>query len=359
MEIMNTTIDEFSTLLYLATIHEIMTIAMQLMPSVYTSGVLPLMASWLKGDRHDDIRLTFEALRLLTKLLCHRVIYIQFYDQMNGINLLLNIPRPSVAANAISACLYNLVDYAEIADKVAQLPQQQLEHLLKVLLWIIETCHPSARSYGMLCVQCLLRQPLSLRLFERLHGPRYILNSLAVLPTMLGGGAGGGGGVGGAAGGDGVNQVGNRNARKDSTYFGLLKNTLNTMKACLEQSLISWGAEPENAAAVAAADAAGLLAFPSETETPFQKRAVTCIPAAMRLQTWRHPYIADRSNIVRVLYSKAGFFEDAFSNFHEMINSTLDILSLLCVSNKFVVKFLDFSESDTKATIKCVHFAHF
>lgn len=85
-----------------------------MMESMCNKEVKSLMSLWLHVDRHYDIQVIFEALLLFMK----QLVYIEFNDQIKVIHMLLSVPRPSVAANAISLCLFNLLRYDEIIVKV-------------------------------------------------------------------------------------------------------------------------------------------------------------------------------------------------------------------------------------------------
>lgn len=74
-----------------------------MMRIMYT-GVMPLTSLWLRYEKHGDIVLVFETLRFLGK----RVSFLRLDTQMKIINTLLDIHGPSLAANTISFCLYNL-----------------------------------------------------------------------------------------------------------------------------------------------------------------------------------------------------------------------------------------------------------
>ena len=51
--------------------------------------------------------------------------------QNGGIQMLIDIPRPSIAATAVSQCLYYLSCDDPCMEKVCQLPQQVLQKMIK------------------------------------------------------------------------------------------------------------------------------------------------------------------------------------------------------------------------------------
>ena len=77
-----------------------------------------------------DARLSFEGLRFMCALFCHKKICMEWV-QNGGIQMLIDIPRPSIAATAVSQCLYYLSYDDPCMEKVCQLPQHVLQKMIK------------------------------------------------------------------------------------------------------------------------------------------------------------------------------------------------------------------------------------
>lgn len=89
------------------------------MPCMYDGGVLRFVYKFLEPEYSArDIRLTFETLRLLANLLCHRCIHLDFVES-RGLELLLRVPRPSVAATAVSVVLYYTAYFEDAMERVS------------------------------------------------------------------------------------------------------------------------------------------------------------------------------------------------------------------------------------------------
>lgn len=89
------------------------------MPFMYNGGILDLIYTYLMPEvASRDIRLTFEALRLLANLLCHRCVYLEFVEQ-DGLQSVLKVPRPSVAATAVSVVLYYTAYFEDAMERVS------------------------------------------------------------------------------------------------------------------------------------------------------------------------------------------------------------------------------------------------
>lgn len=152
--------------------------------------------------------------------------------------------------------------------------------MIKAVLFITEAGHPYARYYGILFVKYLItctKKQIYLKIFDKHNGPISILDSLAKL----------------------FSENKNKLTRKHCIYFKYIKETLDTMKISLEQSLFNWMKEVNNA------DTTGQLVLPNSKSTMYS--------LAIKLQTWKHQYISDSGNITRLISSKV-FFTDEFSN---------------------------------------------
>ncbi|KAG8321338.1 hypothetical protein J6590_048683 [Homalodisca vitripennis] len=74
-------------------------------------------------------RLSFEALKYLASLLCHKKFSIEFIN-MQGLQRLLEVPRPSIAATGVSICLYYLAYCEDALERVCLLPHHILADLV-------------------------------------------------------------------------------------------------------------------------------------------------------------------------------------------------------------------------------------
>ncbi|CAH8611913.1 unnamed protein product [Dicrocoelium dendriticum] len=156
-----------------------------LMPFMYNAGILDLIYIWVSPSvAARDIRLTFEALRLLGNLMCHRCVYLEFVEK-NGLQAVLQVPRPSVAATAVSIVLYYTAYFEDAMERVCQLPSAVLLDMMKYALWLIECSHPSARCYSLFFMNLVLCYGVTFELFESQNGLLYLYNAICVLPLRL------------------------------------------------------------------------------------------------------------------------------------------------------------------------------
>lgn len=89
-----------------------------------------LLSDLINLRENRDARLSFESLRFLCSLFCHKKICLDWV-QNNGIQMLIDTPRPSIAATAVSQCLYYLSCDDVTMEKISQLPQSVLHKMIQ------------------------------------------------------------------------------------------------------------------------------------------------------------------------------------------------------------------------------------
>ena len=82
----------------------------------------------LKENR--DARLSFEAIRFLCGMFCHKKICLEWV-QNGGIQTLIDVPQPSIASTAVSQCFYYLACDDPSMEKVCQLPQNVRHEMIQ------------------------------------------------------------------------------------------------------------------------------------------------------------------------------------------------------------------------------------
>jgi HIV-1 Vpr-binding protein len=97
---------------------------------VFENDALNLILCYVNVRATKEARLAFEALKYLAALLCHKKFSIEFI-QMDGLEALLEVPRPSIAATGVSICLYYLGYCEEAMERVCLLPKYIITSLVK------------------------------------------------------------------------------------------------------------------------------------------------------------------------------------------------------------------------------------
>lgn len=100
---------------------------------VFENNALELILSYVNVRQTKEARLAFEALKYLASLLCHKKFSIDFI-QLKGLEALLEVPRPSIAATGVSICLYYLGYCEEAMERVCLLPKFIVTNLVKYVL---------------------------------------------------------------------------------------------------------------------------------------------------------------------------------------------------------------------------------
>ncbi len=76
------------------------------------------------------IKPSFVLFQYLAALLCHKKFALEFIQE-GGVERLLTVYRPSVAATGVSMCLYYLAYFEDAMERVCALPQHVLKDLVK------------------------------------------------------------------------------------------------------------------------------------------------------------------------------------------------------------------------------------
>ena len=119
----------------------------ELLAQVFEKDALSLILSYIDLKENNDVCLAFEALKYLGGLLCHKKFAIDFLN-VGGVQELLKIPRPSMAATGVSMCLYYLAYFEDAMERVCLLPHAVLTEMVKYCLWLLECSHESGRCHA-------------------------------------------------------------------------------------------------------------------------------------------------------------------------------------------------------------------
>ncbi|CAG0915066.1 unnamed protein product, partial [Notodromas monacha] len=146
--------------------------------TVLKQNLTQLVLKYVDVSANKNGRLAFEACRNLSAQMCHKKVATDFL-QMDGLQKLLNVPRPSVVATGVGYCLYYLASSADAVEKICQLPEEIIERLFRYGLWLLECSHDSARAHATLFFTYLFRYRILLAMFDRLGGLRHLYNIIA------------------------------------------------------------------------------------------------------------------------------------------------------------------------------------
>lgn len=156
----------------------------ELLGAVLEAKTLHLLLHYANLKENRDVRLAFEALKYLAALLCHKKFALDFIN-VGGLQRLLEVHRPSVAATGVSICLYYLAYSEDAMERVCTLPQAVLSDLVAYALWLLERSHDSSRCHATMFFGLAFPFRSLLELFDAQDGLRKLLNVMSTLDVFV------------------------------------------------------------------------------------------------------------------------------------------------------------------------------
>ncbi|XP_012228889.1 protein mahjong isoform X2 [Linepithema humile] len=150
---------------------------------VFEQNALDLILKYINVRETKDSRLAFEALKYLASLLCHKKFSIEFLN-VGGLQRLLDVPRPSVAATGVSICLYYLAYCEDAMERVCLLPKHIISDLVTYALWLLERSHDSGRCHATMFFGFSFPFKVILEEFDAQDGLRKLFNVISTLPIL-------------------------------------------------------------------------------------------------------------------------------------------------------------------------------
>uniref|UniRef100_A0A087YIR1 DDB1- and CUL4-associated factor 1 n=1 Tax=Poecilia formosa TaxID=48698 RepID=A0A087YIR1_POEFO len=142
-----------------------------------------LMMNYIDLRKTKNVQLTFDALLYLASLLLHKKFATEFIAH-GGVQKLLEIPRPSMAATAVSLCLYYLAYNQDAMERVCMFPGDVLTDLVSYALWLLESSHASGICHATMFFSISFSFRVVLQLFDQLDGLRRLVNLISTLEIL-------------------------------------------------------------------------------------------------------------------------------------------------------------------------------
>uniref|UniRef100_A0A3Q1G538 DDB1- and CUL4-associated factor 1 n=1 Tax=Acanthochromis polyacanthus TaxID=80966 RepID=A0A3Q1G538_9TELE len=130
-----------------------------------------------------NVQLTFDALLYLASLLLHKKFAAEFIAH-GGVQKLLQIPRPSMAATGVSLCLYYLAYNQDAMERVCTLPDGVLSDTVSYALWLLESSHASGVCHATMFFSISFSFRAVLQLFDLQDGLRRLVNLVSTLEIL-------------------------------------------------------------------------------------------------------------------------------------------------------------------------------
>lgn len=146
-------------------------------------GARQLLMHYMDLKQVNDVQLTFEALKYLASLLLHKKFAAEFVAH-GGVQKLLEIPRPSMAATGVSLCLYYLAYNQDAMERVCMLPHTILSEVVRYTLWLLECSHASGCCHATMFFSISFSFRAVLELFDHQDGLRRLVNLVSTLEIL-------------------------------------------------------------------------------------------------------------------------------------------------------------------------------
>ncbi|MEE6526673.1 hypothetical protein FKM82_027454, partial [Ascaphus truei] len=155
----------------------------KLLPIFMQLGSRELMMYYIDLKRTNDVLLTFESLKHLASLLLHNKFAAEFVAH-GGVQKLLEIPRPSMAATGVSMCLYYLSYNQDAMERVCMHPHKVLSDVVSYTLWLMECSHASGCCHATMFFSICFSFRAVLELFDTQDGLRRLVNLISTLEIL-------------------------------------------------------------------------------------------------------------------------------------------------------------------------------
>ncbi|KAK9529756.1 hypothetical protein VZT92_013830 [Zoarces viviparus] len=142
-----------------------------------------LLMNYIDLRETKNVQLTFDGLLYLASLLLHKKFAAEFITH-GGVQKLLGIPRPSMAATGVSLCLYYLAYNQDALERVCTLPDGVLSDVVCYALWLLESSHASGVCHATMFFSIAFSFRAVLQLFDHQDGLRRLVNLVSTLEIL-------------------------------------------------------------------------------------------------------------------------------------------------------------------------------
>ncbi|XP_040015460.1 DDB1- and CUL4-associated factor 1-like [Xiphias gladius] len=142
-----------------------------------------LLMNYIDLRQTKNVQLIFDALLYLASLLLHKKFAAEFITH-GGVQKLLEIPRPSMAATGVSLCLYYLAYNQDAMERVCMLPDGVLSDMVSYALWLLESSHASGVCHATMFFSISFSFRAVLQLFDHQDGLRRLINLVSTLEIL-------------------------------------------------------------------------------------------------------------------------------------------------------------------------------
>lgn len=156
----------------------------EFLPHVFEHNAMSLIFRYIENLDAKDTCLAFEALKYLASLLCHKKFSLEFIAN-GGLERLLRVPRPSLAATGVSIAFYYLAYCEDAMERICLMPQKIITELVTYALWLLGCTHDSGRCHATMFFGLSCQFKTMMDEFDKQDGLRKLYNVIAVLPILM------------------------------------------------------------------------------------------------------------------------------------------------------------------------------
>lgn len=146
---------------------------------VFEYNAMNLIFRYIENLNSKDTCLAFESLKYLAALLCHKKFCLEFINH-GGLERLLRVPRPSVAATGVSISLYYLAYCEDAMERICNMPNSLISELVTYALWLLGCSHDSGRCHATMFFGLSFQFKVILDEFDAQDGLRKLYNVVSI-----------------------------------------------------------------------------------------------------------------------------------------------------------------------------------
>ncbi|KAL5291108.1 VPRBP family protein [Megaselia abdita] len=150
---------------------------------VFEHKAMQLIIGYIDNLDPKDTCLAFEALKYLASLLCHKKFALEFVSS-GGLDYLLKVPRPNIAATGVSITLYYLAYCEDAMERICAMPKEKIQELVKYALWLLGRSYDSGKCHATMFFGLSFQFKVILDEFDNQDGLRKLYNVISILPIL-------------------------------------------------------------------------------------------------------------------------------------------------------------------------------
>ncbi|KAH8252480.1 hypothetical protein KR032_000207, partial [Drosophila birchii] len=170
----------------------------------FENNVMQLIFGYLENLDRRDTCLAYEVLKYLASLLCHKKFALEFIAHgglevgsllvtlgklisntfFYFLQLLLKVPRPSLATTGVSIAIYYLAYCEDAMERICTMQRPLISELVRYALWILGRCHDSSKCHATMFFSLSFQFKVILDEFDAQDGLRKLYNVISVLKIL-------------------------------------------------------------------------------------------------------------------------------------------------------------------------------